>query len=100
MKLSDVRDISREMAETMTTEKLGPRPEPVAATKDYSELKLKMPYGAIWLSVLLTTLCCLAFLFAVATISVLNIPGAVVCLGLGVLFGWLAFKSIGWTETL
>lgn len=100
MKLSDIRDISREMAETMTTEKLGPRPEPKADAEDYSTLKTKMPYGAIWLSVLLTTLCCLSFLFAVATISVVNILGAVICLGAGVLFGWLAFKSIGWTDTL
>lgn len=106
MKLSDVKSMSQEIAEKITTDKLGPRPEPVAETETEPKHRHKpkhsdkMPYGAIWLSVLLTTLCCISLLFSIATVSVLNIPGAIIFVVASALFGWMAFKSIGWTETL
>lgn len=105
MKFSDIKDISRELSESIVTERMGPRVEldktPSGATAVFAKSKeTKMPYGAIWLSVLLVTLCSISLLFGIASISVLNVPMAIVLIVVGLLFGWLTYKSVGWTETL
>lgn len=97
MSLSEIVSLSKEIADQKTEEKFGPAPAKEPKNTETAP-KTRLPHLAMWLTVLLITVCAITALFGVAGISAGNPIGAALLLASSAVFGWLTYKSIGWTE--